>query len=441
MTTKTAHITIIGGAYYFERAVPKRVAHLDRRKRIRKSLGRKATTTEAEAREKAARLDQELMAFWRTLERSSGSEAELYAEAQPLAKELGFPYCAADDIAASTTAEDRRARVRKLMELTPAGGPPPIAVAAALLGGPSEPPRKVSSLLDWFFANEHEKTKGKPKAALAAWRARKQTAFRFFVECVGDVDVAILDRKDFFKWRDALFQRSERGEVKLASLNRQMNEVLGVLTYARKALGVTLPDYSGLRFSLEQEVADTPEPYEVDFIQNRFLATGALDGLNEQARRVLFVMIETGMRPSEIVNLAPENIRLEATVPHVRILPTEEARLKNKASRREIPLVGVALMAMEAQPAGFPRYRLKPDRFSAVANKFLMENGFRPTARHSVYSLRHSFELRGRTHAIPDQVWTEIFGHAFARQKYGRPSLEEKREHLLRIMLRPPDDV
>ena len=41
---------------------------------------------------------------------------------------------------------------------------------------------------------------------------------------------------------------------------------------------------------------------------------------------------------------------------------------------------------------GFPRYRDKSSNLSATLNKFLLENGLRPTEDHTVYSLRHSFK-------------------------------------------------
>jgi hypothetical protein len=63
-------------------------------------------------------------------------------------------------------------------------------------------------------------------------------------------------------------------------------------------------------------------------------------------------------------------------------------------SLREIPFVGAALAALKAKPEGFPRYRDNSSTFSATANKFLLENGLRPTEEHTVYSLRHSFKDR-----------------------------------------------
>jgi integrase len=68
------------------------------------------------------------------------------------------------------------------------------------------------------------------------------------------------------------------------------------------------------------------------------------------------VLIETGLRPSEVVNLQPNAIFLDAPIPYVRIQP-DGRRLKTEDSLREIPLVGVAFAAMKLRSNGFPRYQ------------------------------------------------------------------------------------
>ena len=65
---------------------------------------------------------------------------------------------------------------------------------------------------------------------------------------------------------------------------------------------------------------------------------------------MLYVMIETGMRPSEIVNLRETAIHLDAPIPYVEILP-DGRQLKTEDSKRQLPLVGVAL-DREFRPAG-----------------------------------------------------------------------------------------
>ncbi len=177
--------------------------------------------------------------------------------------------------------------------------------------------------------------------------------------------------------------------------------------------------------------------YDPAFIQTRFLA-GALDGLNEDARFVLYVMIETGLRPSEIVNLQVNTIILNAPIPHVRIM-ADGRRLKTEDSEREIPLVGVALKALALRPHGFPKYRDNATTLSATVNKFMLENKLRPTRDHSVYSLRHSFRDRLVAVETPDSLIDSLMGHKTYKPKYGKgPSLELKLKFLERIALPSP---
>jgi integrase len=52
-------------------------------------------------------------------------------------------------------------------------------------------------------------------------------------------------------------------------------------------------------------------PFEISFTQDRILAPGVFDDLNPEARRVIYVMVETRLRPSEIVNLTPNQFVAE----------------------------------------------------------------------------------------------------------------------------------
>ena len=179
-------------------------------------------------------------------------------------------------------------------------------------------------------------------------------------------------------------------------------------------------------------------PFETEFIQKNLLAPGALDDLNQDARYVVYVVTETGMRPSEVVNLQEDAIRLDAKIPYVKIQP-DGRKLKTEDSEREIPLVGVALAAMTLRPKGFPRYRDKSSSLSATVNKFLRVNGLRPTKDHSVYSLRHSFKDRLVAIEAPDSLIDSLMGHKTYKPKYGKgPSLELKLKFLQQIAFKVP---
>jgi integrase len=114
--------------------------------------------------------------------------------------------------------------------------------------------------------------------------------------------------------------------------------------------------------------------------------------------------------------------------------------LKTEDSQREIPLLGAALAAMKIRPQGFPRYRDKASNLSATVNKYLLENGLRPTEDHSLYSLRHSFKDRLVAAEAPDSLIDNLMGHKTYKPKYGKgPSLELKLKYLQRIAFKAPD--
>ena len=147
---------------------------------------------------------------------------------------------------------------------------------------------------------------------------------------------------------------------------------------------------------------------------------------------LVYMMIETGARESEIIGLGTEDIILASDVPHVIIQPNAIRSLKTDSSERKIPLVGAALLAAkEIYPDGLTRYREKPDHASGAINKYLRENDLRPTPKHTLYGLRHTFKDRLRDAGAPEEVIDELMGHKKSGPKYGRGHLLETKHRWL----------
>ena len=90
---------------------------------------------------------------------------------------------------------------------------------------------------------------------------------------------------------------------------------------------------------------------------------------------------------------------------------------------RDLVLIGPALEAARRHPEGFPRYRNKLG-FSDAANAYLRENGLLPSAEHTNYSIRHSFQGRMRRVGGIDQFFqARMMGHSakkvLKRESYG----------------------
>lgn len=150
---------------------------------------------------------------------------------------------------------------------------------------------------------------------------------------------------------------------------------------------------------------------------------------------MIYVAMETGCRPSEIVNLSKGRIKLGAEIPYIRV-EAEGRLLKTEHSERDIPLVGMALEAMKRHPAGFPRYHDRGSTLSATLMKHMKARKLLPTDRHSVYSLRHAFKDRLKAAECPEEMVDELMGHATGKPKYGDGyGLQLKAKYLQAIAL------
>lgn len=145
------------------------------------------------------------------------------------------------------------------------------------------------------------------------------------------------------------------------------------------------------------------------------------------------LLVETGCRLAEVTGLTLDDVRLDATVPHIDIRPNAIRQLKTKASVRRVPLVGSALVAAKdavkarSGAAGseplFPTYA-KP-RGADSASQALMKHMRCLTGnkKHTVHSCRHRMKDRLRLAGVQHVVQGMILGHALGGvgEDYGGP--------------------
>jgi integrase len=163
--------------------------------------------------------------------------------------------------------------------------------------------------------------------------------------------------------------------------------------------------------------------------------------MNDEARDAIYVIMETGARPSEILNLSDQRIMLDGEIPYIRI-EAENAELTTEYSERDIPLVGMALEAMRRHPKGFPRYFDNADSFSATATKHFKKHKLLPSKKHKIYSFRHSFKDRLKAVDTPAEMIDELMGHSTDKPKYGDGyGLKMKLKYLQAIAFTSPDSI
>jgi integrase len=194
------------------------------------------------------------------------------------------------------------------------------------------------------------------------------------------------------------------------------------------------------KMHFKQKTKVTKPPFSTAWLRDKVLRPEALSGWRPEIQLIAYMLVETGCRPSEIINLQPEHIHTDVEVPFIEIRGCADGEtrreVKTDMSERDIPLVGVALEAAKRAPLGFPHYFDRNELVSANLMKAFRTRGLLETEDHKVYSLRHSFEKRMQEANIDYQLRCALMGHKNTRPKYGDGGeLSYRRDELLKIAL------
>jgi len=422
-------ITLRGSTWHLRRRVPTRFAGVEPRREVWISL---KTDSHQLATKKAPAVWDSLIAGWEAQLAGQSEDATVRFEAvRAIAASHGLSYKPIKDVE-QLPFEELLARVEVLQRRD---GRVDTVVAPAILGSVDVPSLTVSEALEEYWRLTPDRTRGKSDDQKRRWRNPRKKAIRNFIDVVGNLALAKLKRTDFLDFRSWWLERITEEGLTPNSANKDLIHLADVLKTVNelKGYGFDLPLQ---KLTLQEGDKKERIPFSDVWIREKLLAPGALDGLNAEARAILIGMINTGYRPSEAAGLTADRIRLDVPEPHIFIAPDETRQIKNKTSRREIPLTGVSLEVFREFPRGFPHYRERPATLSATVNKFLRENGLMESERHVMYSLRHSFEdrmLRGR---IDERIRRELMGHSLGREKYGEAGgLPFKAAELSRIAI------
>jgi hypothetical protein len=312
-------LTRRNGTWHFVRRVPMEFAELDARGVVRHSTRIKIAYDRAGRRASrvADKFNEQLEIFWKGLSdgRPRGT-LNSYELARQRACALGFEYIDNDRLLLQAP----EARLERLEALVAKGLVNDAGVRAALLGTQKRPVFKLSALFEEYETATKDEVRDLSPDQLRIWRNGRIRAVERFVEVVGDKLVSEVNGDDAIDycewWRDRVIEDA----VEPKTANKDIGQLSCMLKERSIRHRLNLPDiFKGLR--LKGEVERSRLPYDINFIQSRPLAEGALAGLNEDARLVLYVVADTGLRPSEVVNLREDTINLDAPIPYVSILP------------------------------------------------------------------------------------------------------------------------
>ncbi len=428
-----------GQRWYYVRRVPSRYRQVDLRRTIKKALQTDSVTVAREIRDRMMDADEH---FWETaLAEKTGVSAQesleicRYRSARRRAVAVGFDFKPFPTLVDKEPVETLVERVNALKE----DGAKLIDVEAVL--GTIEPPRDTIRDAFKLYCDKLSigETSRKSPEQIERWKSSKRRAVEHFVVLCGNLhmdEIARQHGRQFYDWWGERLRPSS--ETDHTYRPNSANRELGNLRLLFREYWTYQGDedrenpFRKLRFK-DTPIESTPS-FSDDWVRSKILNPDALKGINDEAQLIAYALIETGCRPSEIANLQPENICLDADVPHIRIRPAAKRELKSASSSRDIPLIGVSLEAMKRAPNGFPRYREKGNSLSAALLKTFHTRGLMESKKHCIYSFRHAYEKRMLEAGLDYGLRCTLMGHKNTRPQYGDGgSLEYRRKELLKI--------
>ena len=440
-----------GGWWHYVRRVPTRFQAVDTRGLIQTALRTRSLEVAMMRRNGLAEADD---ALWSSLalqaqdtERSrSRAATERHRAAVSRAMAEGFVYRPVEELATQLDIEEIIDRLRRVDR----GAGLAEEKAEALLGGAPEAKDRttVSEAFELYvskiaFDDQYNKSDAQRKS----WEKRKQVSIDYFIEREGDIPLLDITREVATRYRDwwqsrMLPQKDGSKPYTPNTVNRHIGNMRSLYLRYFKYRGETDVEdpFRGFFFAGKSKVKRAS--FSDEWVREKILAPGMFDDLRLELRVIIYLLVETGARLSEIVNLRPDDILLDHDIPHIIIRPEQNRELKTSDSEREIPLVGIALPAMELCPNGFEHYYDRNTLVSANLMKAFKQRNLLPSKDHVIYSLRHSFEDRMLEGNLDYGLRCALMGHKNNRPEYGQGgSLNFRRDQLLKIAHPIPDGL
>lgn len=437
-------VTLDRGRYYWVKRVPKRYIGLvvgdDGRpvSQVRVALH---TDSKSEAAGKAKQVEAARLAEWEALLHGDAtSAARHYEAARRLAAARGFDYVSLADLASG----DLSQLVARVLALAKAGGAVETPeVAAAILGAVPPVFPTMPLMLDEYIKLVDTRHVQKSDAQRHRWKLPRQRAVANFVAVTSPKDAKgepapvpanMITRQDALRFREWWQGRIAGEGHKIETANKDFGHLAEIWnTWADLTQSGLANPFSRLR--LDGDDSGTTPPFSRGWVSGHLLAEGALDGLNDDARDVLLVMVNTGIRPSEAIDAPAADWQVAAPIPFLRIAANGR-QLKVKHTARDIPLLGVSLEAARriAARGGVGRYAGRASAWSAAVNKYLADNKLRETPGHTAYSLRHYVEDQLLAHKVDDRIRADILGHKYDRPRYGEGGALKARHEALALI-------
>ena len=237
-----------------------------------------------------------------------------------------------------------------------------------------------------------------------------QRAFNYVIKATGKRHLESLEKRDAIKFREFLEQRNLKGP----SIKRIFGTIRAAINFYISEFGLDVHNpFRNIYIDVEKGKS---KRIPIPETQIRKLQT--LCKLQEdQARTLINVISDTGMRLAEASGLVKSDLFLYHKVPYLQVVSHPWRSLKTKSSKRLIPLTNnvlSSLVKLSDEVEGeflFPQFNkgeyTNANSASATLNKWIKSQ---IGGEYTVHSLRHSFRDRLRATECPADIINQLGG-------------------------------
>lgn len=226
-------------------------------------------------------------------------------------------------------------------------------------------------------------------------------------------------------------ERDNHPTLSINSINDHMSRLSGLFSYG-KMHGIYVGDnpVSGMRLAKDKRNDEARDIFDKDDLHKLFHSEEYLNDAFDKPFKywVPILGLYTGARINEICQLHLEDIRQEDGVWVLDLNEKHEKRLKNKSSKRLIPLHTfiiedlrfidfVCRLKSQGETRLFPELTLKRDGYATSVSRWFSryrdECGIQaPPRTKSFHSFRHTFDTNLKYSSVDGVMCNELMGHA-----------------------------
>lgn len=280
------------GFWYYIRRVPKAALHLENCSLVMRSTGIRIPDDPRGviARSRVSEIDAEQTLRWNDLAAGRDPcDRQNYKRAIAITTRFGIPYLERKEIEQLDDASFlRRMSIYR--------DNPSEEILSAMMGMIPRPGIKLSGVLDEYLKLNQALLSTKSPNQLRKWRVAQETCINTFIQVIGaDIQIAAVQRCHVMKLREHWNALATEGRIQIESANKYLGRLAAMI----KAVAEVHQLDTGRAFDkiyIKGGRTGKRPSFETEWVQNTLLADGALDDLNAEARAIVYLIIETGVR-------------------------------------------------------------------------------------------------------------------------------------------------